>query len=183
MEKSLPPPRLRDEGRCNSRYQRPCSACSPRLRRLRASPCCSSSTEISSGERTKAMRPSRGGRLMVTPCPSAARTSRKCPRRRMPDGRNCGRRYSLGVPVVGQLDLGHAHHPARPGKPTYSVPAGSRAATTPRRPERVAIERKDCSISRDPDHGMQILHDGDSSDWVGSIGLFGIRLEFGGSNA
>ena len=31
-------------------------------------PCCSSSTEIPSGERTNAMRPSRGGRLMVTPC-------------------------------------------------------------------------------------------------------------------
>jgi hypothetical protein len=31
-------------------------------------PCCSSSMEIPSGERTKAMRPSRGGRLMVTPC-------------------------------------------------------------------------------------------------------------------
>ena len=29
---------------------------------------CSSSMEILSGERTKAMRPSRGGRLMVTPC-------------------------------------------------------------------------------------------------------------------
>jgi MFS family permease len=32
------------------------------------SPFCSSSTEIWSGERTNAMRPSRGGRLMVTPC-------------------------------------------------------------------------------------------------------------------
>jgi len=30
-------------------------------------PFCSSSTEIPSGERTKAMWPSRGGRLMVTP--------------------------------------------------------------------------------------------------------------------
>ena len=29
---------------------------------------CSSSMEMLSGERTKAMRPSRGGRLMVTPC-------------------------------------------------------------------------------------------------------------------
>lgn len=33
----------------------------------RAGPSCSSSTEIWSGERTKAMRPSRGGRRMVTP--------------------------------------------------------------------------------------------------------------------
>ena len=33
----------------------------------RAGPACSSSTEMLSGERTKAMRPSRGGRLMVTP--------------------------------------------------------------------------------------------------------------------
>ncbi len=33
----------------------------------RASPACRSSMLISSGERTKAMRPSRGGRLMVTP--------------------------------------------------------------------------------------------------------------------
>ena len=33
----------------------------------RLSPACSSSTETLSGERTKAMRPSRGGRLMVTP--------------------------------------------------------------------------------------------------------------------
>ena len=32
-----------------------------------ASPACNSSTEILSGERTKAMRPSRGGRFMVTP--------------------------------------------------------------------------------------------------------------------
>ena len=32
-----------------------------------AAPFCSSSTEISSGVRTNAMRPSRGGRLMVTP--------------------------------------------------------------------------------------------------------------------
>jgi len=32
-----------------------------------APPVCSSSTEMLSGERTKAMRPSRGGRLMVTP--------------------------------------------------------------------------------------------------------------------
>ena len=32
-----------------------------------ASPFCSSSTEMLSGERMKAMRPSRGGRLMVTP--------------------------------------------------------------------------------------------------------------------
>ena len=30
-------------------------------------PFCSSSTEMLSGERTKAIRPSRGGRLMVTP--------------------------------------------------------------------------------------------------------------------
>ena len=33
----------------------------------RASPCCSNSIEIPSGERMKAMYPSRGGRLMVTP--------------------------------------------------------------------------------------------------------------------
>ena len=33
-----------------------------------AEPACSSSTEIPSGERTKAIRPSRGGRLMTTPC-------------------------------------------------------------------------------------------------------------------
>jgi nucleoside-diphosphate-sugar epimerase len=33
----------------------------------RAPPFCSSSTEMLSGERTKAMRPSRGGRLIVTP--------------------------------------------------------------------------------------------------------------------
>jgi hypothetical protein len=33
-----------------------------------AAPLCSSSTEIESGERTNAMRPSRGGRLIVTPC-------------------------------------------------------------------------------------------------------------------
>ena len=33
----------------------------------RAAPFCRSSTEILSGERTKAMRPSRGGRLIVTP--------------------------------------------------------------------------------------------------------------------
>jgi hypothetical protein len=33
-----------------------------------ASPACSSSMEMLSGERTKAMWPSRGGRLMVTPC-------------------------------------------------------------------------------------------------------------------
>lgn len=33
----------------------------------RASPACSSSMEILSGERTKAMRPSRGGRLITTP--------------------------------------------------------------------------------------------------------------------
>jgi hypothetical protein len=33
----------------------------------RASPACSSSMEMPSGERTKAMCPSRGGRLMVTP--------------------------------------------------------------------------------------------------------------------
>ncbi len=32
-----------------------------------APPACRSSIEILSGERTKAMRPSRGGRLMVTP--------------------------------------------------------------------------------------------------------------------
>ena len=32
-----------------------------------AGPCCSSSIEMLSGERTKAMWPSRGGRLMVTP--------------------------------------------------------------------------------------------------------------------
>ena len=32
-----------------------------------APPACRSSTEILSGERTKAMRPSRGGRLIVTP--------------------------------------------------------------------------------------------------------------------
>ena len=32
-----------------------------------AAPCCSNSIEIWSGERTNAMRPSRGGRLMVTP--------------------------------------------------------------------------------------------------------------------
>ena len=32
-----------------------------------AAPFCSSSIEILSGERTKAIRPSRGGRLMVTP--------------------------------------------------------------------------------------------------------------------
>ncbi len=32
-----------------------------------AAPFCNSSTEMLSGERTKAMRPSRGGRLMVTP--------------------------------------------------------------------------------------------------------------------
>src|SRR5262249_35122408 len=32
-----------------------------------ASPFCSNSMEMLSGERTKAMRPSRGGRLMVTP--------------------------------------------------------------------------------------------------------------------
>jgi len=32
-----------------------------------AAPCCSSSIEIRSGERTNAMRPSRGGRLMVMP--------------------------------------------------------------------------------------------------------------------
>src|SRR5690606_15509373 len=31
------------------------------------SPLCNSSTEMPSGERTKAMRPSRGGRLIVTP--------------------------------------------------------------------------------------------------------------------
>ena len=34
----------------------------------RARRCCSNSIDILSGERTKAMRPSRGGRLMVTPC-------------------------------------------------------------------------------------------------------------------
>ena len=33
-----------------------------------ALPFCSSSMEMLSGERTKAMRPSRGGRRMVTPC-------------------------------------------------------------------------------------------------------------------
>src|SRR5688572_24476332 len=33
----------------------------------RAPPFCRSSMEMLSGERTKAMRPSRGGRLMVTP--------------------------------------------------------------------------------------------------------------------
>lgn len=33
----------------------------------RAAPFCKSSMETPSGERTKAMRPSRGGRLMVTP--------------------------------------------------------------------------------------------------------------------
>ncbi len=33
-----------------------------------AAPFCSSSTEMLSGERTNAMRPSRGGRLIVTPC-------------------------------------------------------------------------------------------------------------------
>ena len=33
----------------------------------RAPPFCNSSIEMLSGERTKAMRPSRGGRLMVTP--------------------------------------------------------------------------------------------------------------------
>ena len=33
-----------------------------------AAPFCSSSIEMLSGERTNAMRPSRGGRLMVTPC-------------------------------------------------------------------------------------------------------------------
>ena len=32
-----------------------------------AAPFCSNSIEMLSGERTKAMRPSRGGRLMVTP--------------------------------------------------------------------------------------------------------------------
>ena len=37
-----------------------------------AAPFCSNSTEMLSGERTKAMRPSRGGRLMVTP-PSISR--------------------------------------------------------------------------------------------------------------
>jgi len=37
-----------------------------------ASPFCYSSMEMASGERTKAMRPSRGGRLMVTP-PSISR--------------------------------------------------------------------------------------------------------------
>ena len=35
-----------------------------------ASPSCSSSSEIPSGDLTKAMRPSRGGRLIVTPLPS-----------------------------------------------------------------------------------------------------------------
>jgi len=33
-----------------------------------ASPACNNSIDTRSGERTKAMRPSRGGRLMVTPC-------------------------------------------------------------------------------------------------------------------
>jgi hypothetical protein len=33
----------------------------------KAVPFCNSSIEMSSGERTKAMRPSRGGLLMVTP--------------------------------------------------------------------------------------------------------------------
>ena len=39
----------------------------PRLLRRQRLPVCSSSIEMSSGERTKAMWPSRGGRLMVTP--------------------------------------------------------------------------------------------------------------------
>ena len=45
-----------------------CSASTPRARRAaRRSPACRISIEISSGERTKAMWPSRGGRLIVTP--------------------------------------------------------------------------------------------------------------------
>ena len=53
-------------------------------------PFCSSSIEMLSGERTNAMRPSRGGRLIVTPCPSAG-TRHRCrpPRRR--GGRTRGR--------------------------------------------------------------------------------------------
>ena len=44
----------------------------PGLGRLQSPPFCSSSIEMLSGERTKAMWPSRGGRLMVTP-PSISR--------------------------------------------------------------------------------------------------------------
>lgn len=40
-----------------------------------ASPFCRSSIEIPSGERTKAMRPSRGGRLIVTPASVRSRQS------------------------------------------------------------------------------------------------------------
>jgi hypothetical protein len=39
----------------------------------KGAPCCNSSIEILSGERTKAMCPSRGGRLMVTPASSASK--------------------------------------------------------------------------------------------------------------
>ena len=48
--------------------RRRCSACSQGSAGASAAPFCSSSIEMLSGERTKAMRPSRGGRLIVTPC-------------------------------------------------------------------------------------------------------------------
>ena len=72
-----------------------------------ASPFWSSSTEMPSGERTNAMWPSRGGRLIVTP----ASASRRAGRVNIVDAKGEVAEIAPAViaalvPIMGQLDLG-----------------------------------------------------------------------------
>ena len=72
-----------------------------------APPFCRSSIEMLSGERTKAALPSRGGRLIVTPClqqPVADRVDVVDSKGDMP--KIAGLAIILRVPVIGELDRG-----------------------------------------------------------------------------
>ena len=104
-------------GRCEL-TTRQCSASTSRARAAAARRrVCSSSTEMPSGERTNAMWPSRGGRLIVTPCIGEALARRVDVVDLVGEMAEIApAAVALRVPVVGELDLRLRRRPARRGR-------------------------------------------------------------------
>ena len=130
-----------------------------------ASPFCSSSMEMLSGERTNAMRPSRGGRLMVTPAfisRSQQRVDVVDLEGQMPE--IAALAVALGVPVVGQLQERGARRRlrlvVRCGQEHQRVAAASFPAPADLlHAELVAIEIQALIDVGDANHGMEIPHE------------------------
>ena len=150
--------------------RRRCSACSSRALRARsAPPFCSNSIEMLSGERTNAMRPSRGGRLIVTPCSIE-------PAARGVDvldlvgevAERAADAVLLGVPVVGQFDLrrvvaGRGQEHQREAALRIVVTAHFAQA------ERVAVEAQRLVEVGHADHRVQVFHRDIRSGRLGSM--------------